>query len=149
MGQIALQIPTVGQPNATEDPKIASDFTTIQNVINGNIDHGNLATGVVLELATTGTTRKVAWGGPIAANVALDGTASRSKVAGATQAHGLGLTPVWAIVIAAAPVAIVEAGGPVTPACGITTLDGTNITWNATVNGTSVNGFSIYWMAIG
>lgn len=42
MGTISLQVPTVGQLNSTEDPKITSDFNTLQTVINGNIDDTNL-----------------------------------------------------------------------------------------------------------
>lgn len=43
MGTISLQVPVSGQPNSTEDPKIASDMTTIQTVINGNIDTNNVS----------------------------------------------------------------------------------------------------------
>lgn len=43
MGTISLSIPQTGQPNSTEDPKIASDFTTLQTVINGNLDGSNVA----------------------------------------------------------------------------------------------------------
>jgi hypothetical protein len=42
MGTISLQIPQVGQPDTTEDVKIANDFTTIQTVINGNLNDANL-----------------------------------------------------------------------------------------------------------
>lgn len=45
MGQITLQIPQVGQPDATEDPKIASDFTTIQATIDGQLDATNVTSG--------------------------------------------------------------------------------------------------------
>lgn len=34
----SLQIPSVGQPNSTEQPKEASNFTTLQNWGNGQID---------------------------------------------------------------------------------------------------------------
>jgi hypothetical protein len=43
MGTISLQTPTVGQLNSTEDPKITSDFNTIQTWANGNVDDSNLA----------------------------------------------------------------------------------------------------------
>lgn len=43
MGQISLQIPQSGQPNSTEDPKVATDLSTIQTVINGNLDDTNMA----------------------------------------------------------------------------------------------------------
>lgn len=45
MGQISLQIPQLGQPVSSEDPKIASDLTTLQNVINGSIDASNVTAG--------------------------------------------------------------------------------------------------------
>jgi hypothetical protein len=34
----SLQTPIAGQPDSTEDPKLASDMTTLQNWGNGNID---------------------------------------------------------------------------------------------------------------
>jgi hypothetical protein len=43
MGNITLSLPTVGQQNFTEDPKIPSALSTIQTVINGNLDHTNLS----------------------------------------------------------------------------------------------------------
>lgn len=43
MGTIALQIPQAGSFNSTEDPKIASDFNTLQTLANGNIDTNNLS----------------------------------------------------------------------------------------------------------
>lgn len=43
MGTINLSLPTVGQPNSTEEAKIPTALTTIQNVINGNLDTANLA----------------------------------------------------------------------------------------------------------
>jgi hypothetical protein len=46
MGQIALQIPVTNNPNSTEDPKVASNFSTIQTWANGNVDLTNLAPGV-------------------------------------------------------------------------------------------------------
>ena len=43
MGNISLNIPQVGLSDSTEDPKIATNFTTIQTAINGNLDATNLA----------------------------------------------------------------------------------------------------------
>jgi dihydroxyacetone kinase DhaKLM complex PTS-EIIA-like component DhaM len=43
MGTINPQVPTVGQPNSTEDPKIASAITTIRDAINGELDDDNIA----------------------------------------------------------------------------------------------------------
>jgi hypothetical protein len=58
MGLVSLTLPTVGQPNSTEDPKINSALTALQNVINGNIDTANIAnngvaTGELADLAVT------------------------------------------------------------------------------------------------
>jgi hypothetical protein len=43
MGQISLSLPISNQPNSTEDPKIASDFTIIQTWANGNVDTSNIS----------------------------------------------------------------------------------------------------------
>jgi hypothetical protein len=42
MGTISLQNPTIGLPDTTEDVKVQNNFTTLQTVINGNIDDTNL-----------------------------------------------------------------------------------------------------------
>ena len=47
MPPVSLQIPQVNQPDATEDPKIAADFTTLQTLLNGNLDADNIAAGVI------------------------------------------------------------------------------------------------------
>jgi hypothetical protein len=46
MGQITLQIPQSGQLFSTEGPKVASDMTALQAVINGNLDTTNLTAAV-------------------------------------------------------------------------------------------------------
>lgn len=58
MGLVSLTLPTVGQPNSTEDPKINSALTALQNVINGNLDTANIAnngvgTAEIADLAVT------------------------------------------------------------------------------------------------
>lgn len=56
MGTISLQIPQSGQPNSSEDPKVASDLTLLQTLLNGNVDTNNLSAsaGIVSsQLATT------------------------------------------------------------------------------------------------
>lgn len=50
MGTISLAIPQTGLPNSTEDVKISSDFTTVQTVINGNLDPTNLTPGTAARL---------------------------------------------------------------------------------------------------
>lgn len=58
----------------------------------GVVTTPKLGTGTVLELLTTGTARKVAWG--TVGNVDFGGTAQASK----TIAHGLGVVPQFVIV---------------------------------------------------
>ena len=43
MGQISLQIPQVGLSDSTEDPKVAANITTLQTLVNGQLDDTNLA----------------------------------------------------------------------------------------------------------
>jgi hypothetical protein len=45
MAEISPQIPEIGQPNNTEDPKIVNALTTITDEINGNLDNDNIASG--------------------------------------------------------------------------------------------------------
>ena len=42
MGTINPQVPVVGLPNSTEEPKITSAINTIATVINGNLDNANI-----------------------------------------------------------------------------------------------------------
>lgn len=47
MGHVNPIMPVVGQPHASEDPKIRNALIALRNVINGNIDQDNLADGAV------------------------------------------------------------------------------------------------------
>src|SRR5262245_222410 len=42
MAIISPTLPTIGQPNSTEDPDILSALTTIRDEFNGNIDNANI-----------------------------------------------------------------------------------------------------------
>lgn len=55
MGLITLQTPIVGVANASEDPKIASDLTILQTLLNGNIDITNLSAALQALIPTGGT----------------------------------------------------------------------------------------------
>lgn len=59
MGQISLQIPQSGQPNSSEDPKVATDLTTIQTWANGNIDSTNVSTALAQSAGVNKTGQKV------------------------------------------------------------------------------------------
>jgi hypothetical protein len=43
VGSISLQQPTIGLPDTTEDVKVQNNFTTLQTVINGNLDSTNIS----------------------------------------------------------------------------------------------------------
>lgn len=47
MGLLSLNLPNLDSLNATEDPKIRTALSSIQTVINGNLDSSNLASGAV------------------------------------------------------------------------------------------------------
>jgi len=57
MGTLILQTPQLGQSDATEEAKVASDFTTIQTWANGGIDTNNLAAraGITTSQLATGS----------------------------------------------------------------------------------------------
>lgn len=61
MATINLQLPTIGQLNSTESPKIVSDFTVLQTVINGQLDTNNLSPTAAIttgQLASPTTARR-------------------------------------------------------------------------------------------
>jgi hypothetical protein len=41
MGTIAITLPTIGDPNSTEDADVRNSLSTLQTVVNGNIDGAN------------------------------------------------------------------------------------------------------------
>lgn len=43
MGLISLNIPTLLQPDSSEEPKVVSNFTALQALLNGGLDSANLA----------------------------------------------------------------------------------------------------------
>jgi hypothetical protein len=45
MALINPQVPVIGQPNSTEEPKITSAINTITTAVNGNLDNANIKTG--------------------------------------------------------------------------------------------------------
>lgn len=47
MGLVYPDLPTVGQPNSTEQPKVRQSLIDLRDTINGAVDTDNLATGAV------------------------------------------------------------------------------------------------------
>lgn len=148
-------LPTLAQVNSTEDPKTRNALAELQAILTGNIDSANIADGSIalgdlaaatknsfLKLLTVGD-RKVAFG---SANGA---TAVAGNLISGTIAHGLGVTPVFAI----AQIVDGSSIGAVNAVCtGVKVFDATNLTFyfqginSASVTGGAVN---FFWLAIG
>lgn len=99
MGSIALQTPTVGQLNSTEDPKITSNFNTLQTVVNGNLDGTNVTASILgrrlvgqaLGIIPAGTTA-------FAQFIAIDGMLAAPSAATAKAINAWYLDPAnWTI----------------------------------------------------
>lgn len=76
MAIISISVPVVGSPNTTEDPKIANALTTLQTLVNGNLDAANIADSAI-------GTNEIANSAVTSAKIA-DGTIAGADVANAT-----------------------------------------------------------------
>lgn len=75
MGIIALDLPVIGNSNATEDPKIRAGFVTLQTVINGGLDSTNIADSAITTpkiVDSAVTSRKIAPTISVAQNPAMN-----------------------------------------------------------------------------
>jgi hypothetical protein len=69
MGLLSLNLPVIGQQSATEDQKVRDGLSTIQTLLNGNVDEAN-----VPNLAAAFTSWKdVLWGGTTAGSSTVTG----------------------------------------------------------------------------
>lgn len=100
MGQINLTLPTAGStPNSTADPEIDTAFTTIQTLVNGNID----ATNITAALAQSATVNQAGQAVKGAVNIAASQSTSSTTyttLATPDQVSGVvlpsnGLIRVW------------------------------------------------------
>jgi hypothetical protein len=64
MGLLNLTLPSIGQPNSTEDVDVVNAFSAIQTVLNGNLDGTNAP---ALEAAFS-TWKTIQWGSGLATN---------------------------------------------------------------------------------
>lgn len=81
MGLLSLTLPTIGQPNSTEDPDVRNNFNLIQTEVNGNLEETNFKTSVKEKLGLTdGVVRR--------GSTVISTTESRSNTA-----YGLMTTP--------------------------------------------------------
>ena len=53
MTALSIELPAIGQPDKTQDPKINTAFTAVQTWANGNIGDTNIASGRALVVTTT------------------------------------------------------------------------------------------------
>ncbi len=95
MGFVTLNIPTIGQPNSTEAPKVDSNFVNLSNTINGGLDTTNLSSTAAIadtQLASPANGRRTTVFGTMAsmANMAWtpSGTAFAMPLVGAPLASG-------------------------------------------------------------
>lgn len=72
MGLLNLTLPSIGQPNSTEDVDVVNAFSAIQTLVNGNLDATNLTAATQQQLGLTSAGRG-------ATNIAT--SESRSNVA--------------------------------------------------------------------
>ena len=79
MGLINPTLPTVGQPNSTEDVDVLNALTTIRNVINGGLDSANLAAAAGI------TADQLAAAVAAAAGLSQSGAVRRGKSVIATE----------------------------------------------------------------
>jgi hypothetical protein len=153
-----VTIPNRPTPQSNRDINaILANFDAITKVINGELGGDNLENesinlakiekGLFLELAVGGEHRKVKFGS-LGSKVGLDAQAGRSSL-NDSFVHGLGATPIFALICAGSRVAIQEQPGyTVVPSFAIIESTATEIKYAATVNGTSNNGVAFFWLAI-
>lgn len=118
--------------------RIATTFPLqAQDIADGSVTSDRLATGIVLQLNTTGTTRKVEFGtGAI--------TFSSATNAASTFNHGLGTTPICVM-------AIPKNGGTllVGGTCIVASVSSTQIQINGNFDSAQTGSMQFYWLAIG
>src|SRR4051794_13614401 len=80
MGLLNLTLPTIGQPNATEDVDTVNAFSAIQTEMNGHLDNSNLSAsaGIVESKLATGSNGIAA--GTFAANRASAASPTSGQV---------------------------------------------------------------------
>lgn len=83
MGQITLGLPIPGQNDSSEEPKIPSDFTILQTLLNGNVDRTNLAPGVGTLLLTVKSANYGAVSGDLVLMEGVFAVTAPAPVAGA------------------------------------------------------------------
>jgi hypothetical protein len=126
MGVPSQALPTVGQPNSTEDSKVRSCLSELQTILNGNVDPSNISSATVqtfLQLLSTGT-HKIAFG-----KVAVPPGFGGGRQVTSTIAHGLSTTPAWAIVSGSyvGSADLTPSGSDQAVVTAITSVDATNI----------------------
>lgn len=119
MALINPQIPTIGQPNSTEDQDVANALTTIVATINGGLDTANLAaaagiTGAQLAAATV-TSAKLAASSKltlstVAATASQTGSGAWADITGVSIAI-TPTVPVYYVALLSSPVRHAAAGG--------------------------------------
>jgi hypothetical protein len=136
MAQVNPALPTMGAERGDGESALRSDVQAILNEFNGNIDTANVKPGYFLELLTTGTRRRTAFGQATLAFAA-------SNIATVVVTHGLGITPVAVLLT------------PVDTSTNFFASTSARSSTSFTIRGRIVNdavvtfNFGIDWLAIG
>jgi hypothetical protein len=136
MAQVNPALPTMGAERGDGESALRSDVQAILNEFNGNIDTANVKPGYFLELLTTGTRRRTAFGQATLAFAA-------SNIATVVVTHGLGITPVAVLLT------------PVDTSTNFFASTSARSSTSFTIRGRIVNdavvtsSYSIDWLAIG
>jgi hypothetical protein len=69
MGLISITLPTIGDPNSTEDVDIRNSLATFQTLVNGNIDNANLAAAANISASKLGFIPLISPGGALSIRV--------------------------------------------------------------------------------
>lgn len=112
--------------------------TALGGALAGKLPNPTLATGTVLQLLSTGTTRKLTFG-----TISLVWTAATTSAA-VTLSHGLGAAP-------QATFTQLQGAGVFGLGCTVTAVTSTQITFQGftTAGGVLTGTFGFYWMAFG
>lgn len=116
MGLINPTVPTVGQPNATEDVDVLNTLNTIVTLVNGNIDNANIASGAAVAYSKLALANSI-----VNADIASGAAIGYSKLASLSTGQVL-------LGNAGTPTATTLSGDVTVNATGVTAIGNSKIT---------------------
>src|SRR5687768_5631815 len=125
MGLLSLTLPTIGQPNSTEDTDVRNALLSIQTLVNGNLDSANLAAAGI---PFSKFTPRITWGavnGTTGA-VLVAGSGDWSAVRGSAGTYTVTFSPGYPSI----PVIVVKGNVPSTATGIITAVTASSFTYS-------------------